>query len=578
MEIFLDLMQKMLKDFGIWTSFFVLIGFVVHLRKDWKKTLVLTSFPLVLFYFTSNMKAYAARNILVIYAFYSLFVALGAIIAFNWLNLTLKKIQLPTQLKSLSPLLSFVIIGLLLYNFTPVDNFLNTTTVQPDSRVLSVDWIKNNIAKNSTIIIPEELGFDKRPLQRNYHIVEWPMKELNENTFFKEMITFRNPHVLMPFFCHDRRHNPNNSSAELAYRLNNFFKHLNVLKVFPGNYRKESYYEPVINQSLLERTDYKQSEGGFVTGCTFVDKPGKFPCIPDGFPEIAIGRLILPINRPVNLTSSLMQGEISDQHNTDIFFPQNRKLQSPPLLFKKGAYDLFLAGRIAKTSTESIELVVRNETNEILTSLKVKEKSFRKKTTLQFKEDQTHSITVELHSNSVNERQNNDSTVSIKPILVSPTNSILNNIQQNRVHTILDLEKDFSRIKTINIRSANFSEKGWLLTVDSLDPMLLLPEFETTNDFPPLVVETSITAPAETFIAIYYLTKANQQYSQTRMVTKRLLKGYNKLKIALPAKVIIGRLRLDPGDIPGNYLINSIKIGREYHKYSSFFAEKNSSQ
>jgi len=571
MGIFIELTQKILKDFGILTLFFVITGFLAAFIKDWKKTFFLISFPLVLLFYTSSMKAYAIRNVLVVYAFYSLFVALGAITIFKMLHLVLKKWCLPVKAEKLSPLLSFTFIFLLLYNFMPVKNLLELTKLAPDARTRSVSWIKENVKKGSTIIIPRELSMDKRPLRKNYRIIEWSMKKLDKNTFFKQLPTFRNPYVVMPFFCYDRVHNHSTKSAKTAYRLNNFSNYIDMLIRFPGNYRQESFYTPFKVQSVFSKNNHTQTEGKYVTGGTFIDKPQKFPCVPDGFPEISIGRLILPTERTVNLTASLMQANQTDHPKTQIYFPESGVLQSPPLLFNKGNYELCIKGTMTSSDKQYAELTVKLENSTILTHLKITESSFRKKIPLHFKTDQTSSIIIAFNHNTEDEKLINDRSIFFNSLKISPLGNIFDRVNENMQDLINIKGNSKPLLDTINIVSVNYTQQGLMLTVKNDDPQILLPDIGTLDNFPPLTIDCKITTPGKTNITLYYLTRSDQKYSERRMVKKNVLEGYNKLTIELPSTRVTGRLRLDPGDIPGKYLLHNLKIGQPLQKYKSFF-------
>ena len=84
---------------------------------------------------------------------------------------------------------------------------------------------------------------------------------------------------------------------------------------------------------------------------------------------------------------------------------------------------------------------------------------------------------------------------------------------------------------------------------------------ETGGD--PLLLKLVMTSPAETVMQLFYTTPDQEGYSPDRQVARELKKGKNNLLIRLPHPETQGRIRLDPGVVPGDYLIHSLVIKRE---------------
>jgi alginate O-acetyltransferase complex protein AlgJ len=91
------------------------------------------------------------------------------------------------------------------------------------------------------------------------------------------------------------------------------------------------------------------------------------------------------------------------------------------------------------------------------------------------------------------------------------------------------------------------------------DPNVQLPYFSCPSD-KLLVVRMDITTKQDTVLQIYYMTSSSPQYSEAMSVKEPIHKGRNIIYIPLKQQDLFGRLRLDPGKLPGDYLIHSIEI------------------
>ncbi len=570
-EVFLVLINKILTDFGHWTAVFAVIGLFSSLTKDFKKTVVLLSFPLVLLYYTSNMSAYAVRNVLVVFAFYSLFFAIGVAVVYRFARDFLCGLSLSQQLKKFIPLITLATLFLLGLVMVPIENMVKIAKQQPDARVLSVDWIKQNVEKGSTLIIPTELSFKKVGLEKKYNIVEFTMKNLDEKTFYNQLPSFSNPHMIMPLFCYDGAHHlTNKSSIKLTYRLNNFFNYLDIRKTFPGNYRIGSYWSPFTRMSLLKQSDFYQAEGKYVTGCTYVDKRKNFPCIPDGFPELAIGRLAIPVDRKIELTPPLMQVSSISQGDNTLIISNTKSLQSLPLIFKRGKYELLVENLPANLSETAFKLNVKTDDNNILSTLTISNEQVQHKIPLQFEEEKTVRIVLEAQENTSGARHEKQQNLLLKPIVLSPLTNDASLLRSTRQDYMV-IEKELSNLAVENILSTKTVENGLQLIAQNEDPFILLPPIEPTREYPPLIVEVVITSSVDTDIAVYFLNRPEQRYSERRKVVRRLHKGHNSITFTLPPEQVAGQLRLDPGTLAGTYTIHKISVGKDHVRYSSFF-------
>lgn len=89
------------------------------------------------------------------------------------------------------------------------------------------------------------------------------------------------------------------------------------------------------------------------------------------------------------------------------------------------------------------------------------------------------------------------------------------------------------------------------------DPYLYLPPLDA-----PLqraIVKIDINAPGHSILQVFYATSDQLDYAEERSVCVPFYRGRNILLVELPPGVT-GRLRIDPGEIPGEYRIYRIEV------------------
>ncbi len=90
------------------------------------------------------------------------------------------------------------------------------------------------------------------------------------------------------------------------------------------------------------------------------------------------------------------------------------------------------------------------------------------------------------------------------------------------------------------------------------DPFIILPKLK----FPQasITMKLDISVPSNSFIQLFFKTSFYKSYSEEKSVRQYVNKGRQTVLIRIPAISIKGRLRLDPGNIPGNYIIHKIEF------------------
>jgi protein-L-isoaspartate O-methyltransferase len=107
-----------------------------------------------------------------------------------------------------------------------------------------------------------------------------------------------------------------------------------------------------------------------------------------------------------------------------------------------------------------------------------------------------------------------------------------------------------------------------LLQSTGEDPIVLLPAFDAVAPGP-LMMMVDIVVPDHTLLQVFYATPDAPDYAEERSVREPVNRGRNLVFLELPAGVM-GRLRLDPGNVPGEYRLHHLEVReRQSRSYSS---------
>lgn len=113
---------------------------------------------------------------------------------------------------------------------------------------------------------------------------------------------------------------------------------------------------------------------------------------------------------------------------------------------------------------------------------------------------------------------------------------------------------------------------GLRLKVTGIDPQMVLPQLSipSTPDVGQ-IVNVVIESPNDTHMQVFYSLKKHQDYSEDRSIRIPLKKGHNQFQVPmLQQGGIVGRIRLDPADKSGDYLLKVLEI----HRVNSDFLKK----
>lgn len=152
------------------------VGLAAAAAADWRRTLVLVSFPLALLALLTPQRAQFARNVLPLHPFVAVLVAGGLAVAHGRLLQALERSgRTPARLRPLLPGAAWLAVcgvGLA----APLAHLPEQTRATVDSRWEALAWLDRRLPTYWTLVVPAELNIDLRELQRRgypLHVVDY---------------------------------------------------------------------------------------------------------------------------------------------------------------------------------------------------------------------------------------------------------------------------------------------------------------------------------------------------------------------------------------------------------------------
>lgn len=167
------------KDFGVIALGVALLGLVTSAISDWRRTLILVSFPLVLFALLASQRVEFPRNILPMFPLFAVLVGAGIYGIAAVVNRHVVDRWMPGATRRLvgTAVVPLAFVGAMA---GPSIAFPDQVRVPPESRVEAVAWIEDNVPLDWAVVVPNELGLDVRRLNsRGYDIRMIDFKSLD---------------------------------------------------------------------------------------------------------------------------------------------------------------------------------------------------------------------------------------------------------------------------------------------------------------------------------------------------------------------------------------------------------------
>jgi hypothetical protein len=117
----------------------------------------------------------------------------------------------------------------------------------------------------------------------------------------------------------------------------------------------------------------------------------------------------------------------------------------------------------------------------------------------------------------------------------------------------------FPGVHTLRQGEADVAPEGLVWRAQGPDARMGLPPIDLKG-VARLVLRVRIRSPAETRLQIYFTPQPDLPFSEDRSASVGLLAGRNDVYLELPAQDCRGGLRLDPGMVEGEYVIEALEI------------------
>jgi 4-amino-4-deoxy-L-arabinose transferase-like glycosyltransferase len=217
---FLFYMRMLVAEFGAVAFIYAVTGIFVMAWFNWKKTIILLSFPLALLLLMSFQRVHFLRNMLILFALWPVFISLAMH------RLRYRILQLLNRIDVKATLLggnwkraaAFAIVTAPLAITLPWHSIARAYNVPTDSRKAVVQWIRKHIAIDSDLVVAAELQMDIRNLQPDYLIHQVAFEDSAAVDSVITLIQGRSKmFILVPEFAPNPRRS---GEEEYAQRLN----------------------------------------------------------------------------------------------------------------------------------------------------------------------------------------------------------------------------------------------------------------------------------------------------------------------------------------------------------------------
>jgi len=92
------------------------------------------------------------------------------------------------------------------------------------------------------------------------------------------------------------------------------------------------------------------------------------------------------------------------------------------------------------------------------------------------------------------------------------------------------------------------------------DPAFIFADYPTFKNTRAIRIE--ITTPAVTHFQFFFTSPEADHFVEKNSIVKLLPEGRSKSILYFSEAIISGKLRIDPGDLPGKYIIHHLEIGK----------------
>ena len=156
-------------EFGVAAGILAVLGVAAHAVGDWRRTAVLAVFPTGLLWLLASQRVHFTRNVLSLYPLFAMFAAFGLVSLHGWvLDLAARQGWVAQTVKG--PVRIAVALALVATT-VPLWHFVDHLRDRLDSRNRVNLWIEENLPNGWTIVVPTQLGFDRRGIEASGRVV-----------------------------------------------------------------------------------------------------------------------------------------------------------------------------------------------------------------------------------------------------------------------------------------------------------------------------------------------------------------------------------------------------------------------
>jgi hypothetical protein len=150
-------------EFGVAGAILAALGVSVYAAADWRRAAVLAIFPVGTLWLLTFQRVHFTRNVLSLHPLIAMFAAFGLVSLHGWvLRLAIRR----GWTRETTRRRASVLTGLAMVLATvPLWHFADHLRDRTDPRNLAHAWLQERIPPDWTIVVPTQLGFDKRGLE-----------------------------------------------------------------------------------------------------------------------------------------------------------------------------------------------------------------------------------------------------------------------------------------------------------------------------------------------------------------------------------------------------------------------------
>jgi hypothetical protein len=232
--------RHFVSDYGVVAVGVSLAGAIAFCLADWRRAIVLCSFPAALGWLLVSQRVHFERNVLSIHPAVTMLAAFGLIAIHRWIVGWARR----REWNSLALWRLGLGSGLALVAATiPWWHLPGQLRDRTDSRTAAVRWMIERVPADFAVVVPTQLRFDARPLKkRGTRIVEVDLQSAHDVEAFHRTIAAAGGSavLLLPHWGADERF----EGQKLADQLNTLGSSLTPLKSFGRNPVLVNYAEP----------------------------------------------------------------------------------------------------------------------------------------------------------------------------------------------------------------------------------------------------------------------------------------------------------------------------------------------